>query len=413
MSIISVAFPGCFTGGSGSSDNPVSSAVTPTDADSPVRAGTATVSFVIVVPEGESIILLRASTVKAALSAPYATITISNRFTKDIIQRKSVPVVDGAMSIELSGLPGSTQITADLELVGCHIAGYRKFTGNGFTVSGQTLPMYLYAVSVDGILRTSDGKTLTEVGECFNGKITFNENGDPIGIDSSRNVKNYSTGETLINLNEITTPTGYPVSAKDIAWYDGSLIVNEVYSLQRINLTTKVSFVLIGDPFTYSPTVVAQGKYDTLTAPVGIDDIQVLNGRLYANNAWSQMLIVDSSGVEASAQSNKYSVFSITESGRLLVFDHSSLPGKVGELTNFTDLHEIITWEREGIQTGIEYDGGLLLAGQNQILKVKDGQTEVWLPNVATNGSNFFIYKNSVGQIYVCSEVVNKIWKVQ
>lgn len=421
--LISTVFTGCGGGGGGGGASPVGPIVTadPTTPTSPTTAGTSSVTFTI---SGVSTSSLRASSLRAsmrfAVVAPYASATL---YVDNVVaQQKTASVVNGSVTLSFTGVKDSGTAKLDLELVGCNVGGAAFFTGVS-QITQNTVVVLTPTYPVGGN-KTYDGKLLVEIGNDNLGKITFNEVGQPIGFAYDGYVTNYETNQKYFKVDDLIAQDNR-IRQTDLAWYDGKIYLGGQETLTEVNPTTG-AFTVRGDP----NFPVLTGTGDTLINATfkSIGDLQVVGNKLVIQESFTHFATLENGTFSAYTLSFDSDRFSILDNGDIWVFYcwENNIPynvklngSSVGEKVSFALTNDPTLYANgnRGTTSAVSYSNGVLFAREDAIYYWNGTDASIWLTpaslGINDSAPNFFIYKNSVGQVYVCSEVANKIWKVE
>jgi hypothetical protein len=363
---------------------------------------------VIVIPDGAKTGTVRASTINASLSVPTASATL---FVDGIVaQRKSAPVVNGSVTLTFTGVQDSGTARLDLELIGCSVSGVTFFTGTSQIT--QNTVIVLSPSYPAGSNRTSDGKLLVEIGSDDIGRIAFNDLGQPIGFATDRWVTNYETGEKLLDLRTVDYESG--INTEDLAYLNGLFYFGGGSTLSTFNPTTK-EWKMYGSPQLPVPTFDGD-KLDSATFKT-VNDLQVYNGHLFMQSNYQQIAELVDGVFKVQSAPKTIERFCVTETGEVLVMNYYNDQGKPDVCRwNNGSPTPIGAQNDKGQYSMIAYRDGYLISRPEDIVYFDGQTTTTWLtPSMidAPYFGAFYIYKNQVGQIYVCNEGSNKIWKVQ
>ena len=431
LMLISAAISGC----SGNSDNLVATAITQTEVGSPVQDGTATVSFVIAMPNGwkqpdgtKASIVIDNPMLRASIAEPYAKAELYYGYlslpTKQVLsQVKTASVVDGAVNISFGGIVSEKNVIIRLSLYGCSIYGIRKFEGEAFIHDVNSTVITLHTAAGEGPNKTTDGKSLIEVGQpdylgraISGGNLTFNGLGQPIGISYEGNMVNFETGQKYFNLLELSAsvPFGY------FAFYNGYLYTGYAETVAKVSMAGEV-VAMYGK--STEPRNTVSGPLDETIRFASLDGLQTYDGSLYIFNNWEQLVkIKDDYATVLFKTESWHRHGSILDNGDIWVYlapfwtdDHQAFRISItGEV-----LEEVAFPNSARPTSAVRYGNGVLFACQYGIYFWDGNSLTEWISPylIESNGyvlpGNFYIHKNDTGTIYVASEYLHKIWRVE
>jgi hypothetical protein len=262
-----------------------------------------------------------------------------------------------------------------------------------------------------GSNRSADGRLLVEIGSDDLGRIAFNDLGQPIGFATDRWVTNYDTGEKLFNMATVDYTEGF--GATDLAWYQDKLYFGGGSLLTTYDPTT-------GEMVRYGskdlPVATFDGdRLDSATFQT-IRDLQVYNGSLFIHGSYQQFIELRDGILHVQQSSKTHENFCITETGEKLIMNIEDGGHPTVARWNDGNPSPIGAQNDKGQYSMISYRDGYLISRPEDIIYFDGTTTTTWLTpsmlDVPYAGA-FYIYKNQVGQIYVCNEGSNKIWKVE
>lgn len=337
-------------------------------------------------------------------------------------QQKNATVNAGAVTLVFNGVPDTGTARVDLELTGCHINGVTKFTGSA--AIGSDIVINVEPVYPAGALKSADGRVLTEIGTpntlgytTSDWRLGFNDLGQPIGKDYAGNVVNFTTGQNYFSVVGLKYED-VNISPRGILWYDGKFVLYGGGVLYQVSPTTGATSIFSGKRDVFSNTVDG-ATLDTATFD-SVAHAQVIKGKLYLNGSTTQLSRLDGDTFKVITTPLNWDGFSITEDGEIFLLHYSD--GVKGHVAKLIGTEPVIQSQFDDPAHGavsvtnlIKYQDGYLYGVMDEIRFIKGTTVTTWLHTTALKSGStglLSVFKNDSGEIYVTSDAIHKIWKL-